>query len=367
MYKRNKKQSFRKDRKQKAKRINKLKKMLPILFLVPIVLVLFLFGSYKYLFFISSSNNNVKIEVEEGDSRYEIAEKLEEKGIIKSSDLFILYTKITKKGGDIKAGIHTINGSMSISDIIIKLEQIPEEDVIWIDAFPEGIRYDEIANYLEKGFASVTERNFSKQEFLNMCEDPWAYKGMGTEGILFVTKYVPEGNSAEGFLFPAKYDFYKDAETWEVFDRLVLTLKQRLEEENLLQEIEKSNLSLYEVLNIASMLEREGFTEKEYKMISDILQRRLQIGMHLGVDATSLYQLKDWEAELTYQELEDENPYNTRKNLGLPPTPISNPGIVTIKAVLNPTANEYLYYLHDSEGEIHYAKTNAEHEKNKSK
>ncbi len=131
----------------------------------------------------------------------------------------------------------------------------------------------------------------------------------------------------------------------------------------------RTNQTLNEVIIKASIVEREAYNNDERKTIAGIIDTRLKIDKALGIDATSQYgygystSQKTWwvTGDELLQALEQDNPYNTRKNLGLPPTPISNPGLDSIIAVLNPTQTEYLYYLHDSCGQIHYSRTLNEH------
>lgn len=303
----------------------------------------------------------VFMNIEEGVNRDQIANKLIKLDILQDSKLFILYTKISGKGSEIKAGNHVIPKNVNIKELVEKLEEVPDETTVWI-TIPEGLRYDEIAEIISIEFLKTKEGVFSKTEFLDMAENPHNYSYSDEIGS-FLDMYLPSGKPIEGFLYPDTYNFNVNATSKEIFETLVRTLKVKIGDSRL-SKIENSDYGLYETLNIAAMLEREARTEKQSKMIADIIIRRLEGGYYLGIDATSLYELKDWKAELTYKELKDDNPYNTRINYGLPPTPIANPGIETIDSVVNLTPNEYLYYLHDPNGEIHYGKTNSDHENN---
>jgi UPF0755 protein len=120
----------------------------------------------------------------------------------------------------------------------------------------------------------------------------------------------------------------------------------------------------YEDIILASMVEREGYNSTDRAIIADILQRRYEEGWLLQVDATLLYPKKDWSHTITDIDKEDDNPYNTYKYPGLPPTPICNPGLQSINAVRNPQPNSYYYYIHEDDGTAHYSTTLSEHNAN---
>ncbi len=131
--------------------------------------------------------------------------------------------------------------------------------------------------------------------------------------------------------------------------------------------IATSSFSETEIIIIASLLEREANDDTSMRMVSGIIQNRLDIGMPLQIDATLDYLLDKASHELTLDDLEIDSPYNTYVYKGLPPTPIANPGLTAIRAALEPTASSYLYYLTDDEGVFHYAETHEEHTANKAR
>jgi UPF0755 protein len=307
---------------------------------------------------LSNSNEVIAFNIERGEGRESIAKRLKEIGVIDNTDLFVWYTKISGEGAGIKAGSHKFEKNLNIKELVNVLEQAPDESTVWV-TIPEGLRYDEIAEIVASEFEGKKDVVFSKNKFLEMSENPHS-SNLNANVKQFLAEYLPAGKPIEGFLYPDTYNFYANSTTEDVFGTFVSTLISKVDT----TELSNSNFSLYEILNIASMLEREAYTEDEARMISDIIIRRMELGYFLGIDATTLYEKKDWKAVLDYRDFETTSPYNTRKVMGLPPTPISNPSITTIEAVLNPKANEYLYYIHDTSNQIYYAKTNAEHEAN---
>ena len=123
----------------------------------------------------------------------------------------------------------------------------------------------------------------------------------------------------------------------------------------------------YRDVIIASLLEREAVSLEDKRIVAGILYNRIDVGMRLDVDATVSYMKGDWRAPITYEDLQRDSPYNTRKNLGLPPGPICNPGLVSLEAAMSPAPSSYLYYLTGNNGHMYYAKTLEEHNVNKEK
>jgi UPF0755 protein len=146
-------------------------------------------------------------------------------------------------------------------------------------------------------------------------------------------------------------------------------LSDNFEKQILSVDFDKSLTSkkLDEIITMASIIEGEAVKDEDRRLITDILWRRIEIGMPLQVDTTFMYINGKSSSELTKADLKINSPYNTYVNKGLPPGPISNPGIEAINAVIFPTANKYLYYLSDKNGDMHYAETFAEHIRNKEK
>jgi UPF0755 protein len=129
-------------------------------------------------------------------------------------------------------------------------------------------------------------------------------------------------------------------------------------------ELSNSKYNLYEVITLASIVEREAIFEDDRGMVADILERRLEINWALEVDVSLLYYFEDWKYELTTEDLQTDTLYNTRLYTGLTPTPICNPGESAITAVLSPTSNNYWYFVSDNDGDLHYGETLDEHNSN---
>jgi UPF0755 protein len=248
---------------------------------------------------------------------------------------------------------------MELFDVLQKAKN--KEDIKV--TIPEGLRYDEIINIIAKAFK--TDINFDKDEITNIVEEPDEYT-FTTKVQAFLDEYKPEGKNLEGFLYPDTYYLAKDSTSKQIVEKLITTLSSKLTSVDL-STVKSSKYTLYEILTIASMLERETITTEEQPMVADVIFKRLEEGIQgvrlLQIDATIAYPYKDWSINV-FPLLKKDTPYNTYMRPGLTPTPIANPGITTIKASIYPKENNYFYYIHDKQGIIHYAENLGQHEAN---
>ncbi|MDO8522752.1 MAG: endolytic transglycosylase MltG [bacterium] len=201
---------------------------------------------------------------------------------------------------------------------------------------PEGLNFRQIGDLLEKNGL------FTKSDFIAVAQQE------------------------EGFLFPDTYRFYKDAKPADIISKMEENFNKKITQD-ILDKIGAQKKSLKDIIIMASILEEEVKSTEDRKIVSGILWKRISLGMGLNVDAALTYVLGKTSAELTDKDLKYDTPYNTYRYRGLPPTPISNPGLDTIFAALNPTISKYFYYLTDKKGNAHYAVTLEEHSLNKFK
>jgi UPF0755 protein len=280
----------------------------------------------------STFPKNTNIMIQEGATIKEAAQTLSRADVVRSELYlqFILRTRFAS--GYIRPGIYHFPNKLTtieIANAITKgtYSSPPDSSVV---TFPEGFRIKDMLSYLPPKYASATLDTFIQYE---------------------------------GYLFPDTYYIQKK----DSLDNIVTVMKNTFNEKTapLQSEIHNSPYSLNDIVTLASILEREGNDERSMRIISGILQKRLKNNMPLQVDATLEYLLGKSSDELTASDLDTDSPYNTYKHTGLPPTPIANPGLVAIKAVLDPINTDYYYYLSDSDGNFHYAKTFEEHKANK--
>lgn len=286
--------------------------------------------------------------IPKGASAENIADRLKEGGFVKSKAAFRIYLKVKGLEKKIPAGDYRLSSSFGLQKIVSTLITGPKG--LWV-TYPEGIRREEIA--------AITIKNLEVEEEASFWEE-----------------FIRESEGMEGFLFPDTYLFERGTGAKRIVEVLRGTFDQKTE--GLKRDIEKSDLSFGEVVNLASIVERETRKDEERPVVAGILLKRLKRGMSLDVDATLQYivggkrcgvkagpvlDCNFWEVPLL-GDRELKSPYNTYINRGFPPSPIANPGLSSIKAVLNPEDSPYFYYLHDREGKIHYAKTLEEHNEN---
>jgi UPF0755 protein len=342
-----------------------MKKVLTLLIILIIIIAALAAGLYTwYNKQLNAPNSDsqtlIEIEIEQGESAKDIAVKLQTAGLIKSSDVFYFYIKINQLAPSIQAGKFEIPQNLTIIEVTDIIQKAAGND-IWI-TIQEGLRMDEIAGILDEYFLREENTIYNKDKFLDICQNPDNYD-LSSE----ILDFKPDGKSLEGLIFPDTYNIKKDITTEELVELFLSTLYSKLQSEKLSIESHKE-LSAYEVIVLASIIEREARSSEQRYMVSDILQKRLRGEMDgvklLQTDATLLYEERDWEKVVTKELKEKESAYNTYVNTGLTPTPICNPGIDSIAAVLGPNANEYFFYLHDDEGKIHYAVTLDEHTNN---
>jgi len=309
--------------------------------LVLIILIVF-FSTITILWWknglnaVDPKNTTAKIFViKKGQGVREIANQLKQEGLIKDPIVFFLNTKRLGLDKQIQAGDFRLNPSMSSTEVAQNLTHGMLD--IWV-TIPEGKRAEEIADTL--------------QEKIPTYQQSWR------EALV----------TNEGYLFPDTYLIPKDAD----IDMVVSLMKNNFERKFESVKTEKtSSLSDEDIVKVASLVEREAKHASDRPMVASVIENRLDIDMGLQIDATVQYllgyepQAKTWwKKALTLDDLAINSPYNTYKTTGLPPTPISNPGLSAIKAALNPSKTDYIYYISDKNGVNRYAKTLVEHNAN---
>lgn len=272
--------------------------------------------------------------VAKGEGVREIANSLKTKGLIRDPIVFFLQTKRLGLDKDLEAGDFRLSPSMDLYTIIQNLTHGTLD--IWV-TIPEGIRAEEIANILKKDIPS--------------------YKPGWKETLA----------TREGYLFPDTYLIPRDADINLVMSILYNNFGNKYTG----VDGGKSGLTQQEIVTIASLIEREAKFAQDRPLVASVILNRLGIGMKLDIDATVQYALgweedekRWWKKNLTINDLKISSPYNTYRNVGLPPTPISNPGLSSIMAVINPSKTNYLFYISDKSGHLHFAKTIEEHNAN---
>lgn len=313
-----------------------MKRIIAVVILILVVVIISTFWWQNGVLPVNSQNNTPKIfVVENGQGVREIANSLKKESLIRDPVVFFL---ITKQGGldkKIQAGDFRLNPSLNAYEIAESLTHGTLD--IWVTV-PEGYRAEEIADILE---GKIPNYDKSWREVLNQNE---------------------------GYLFPDTYLIPRNADITTIISIFKNNFQTKYDS---VKSLKTNNLSDTQTLVLASLVEREAMLEEDRPLVASVIYNRLSIGMKLDIDATLQYALgyqKDekrwWKKGLTNEDKKLNSPYNTYTNPGLPPVPISNPGLSAIKAALNPAETDYFYYITDKNGKNRYAKTIEGHSAN---
>ncbi len=285
----------------------------------------------------------VVVNIPDGASAGSIGRILAEKGIIKSPFAFKLLAKLSGKGGRLQPGAYELNGRMTPAAV---LKKIADGDVCarWVTV-PEGFTVRQIADRL------AAKNLADKSRF-----EAFAMQG----GQSFKAGFPPPGPSLEGYLFPDTYLVPEGVSEDKIIDNMLQAFYDKVAKP-LQGEIAASGMSMHQVITLASLIEREAKVPEDRALISAVLHNRLSKNMRLQVDATVLYSLGAHKSRVLYRDLTVDSPYNTYKNAGLPPGPIANPGLASIKAALHPADADYLYYVARPDGSHIFSRTIEEH------
>ena len=300
------------------------------IFIVVIILFLSLFN-------ISAPTNfpiGSMYTVEKGTGLSSLATDLANKKIIQSPFLFKAFSVIFGGTKGVIAGDYDLSNKENSFTLAERITSGDYQLSLTKITIPEGLSIKEIGSLLSKKFIKINQISFDN---------------------------IAAGK--EGYLFPDTYFFLPNTEATTVVEKMQETFQERISELNL--QVKNFNKPLSDIIKMASIVEEEGRTTETRQIIAGILWKRLLLGMPLQVDSSFRYINGKTTADLTLVDLKIDSPYNSYLYKGLPPTPICNPGLDSIKATITPVQTAYFYFLSDKNGEMHYAKTYAEHLQNK--
>lgn len=295
-----------------------------------------------------------------------ISQNLEKEGFVRNKIFFETYVWLKKIQSNFQAGEHNLRKNMrlwEIADVLTKTSGPDERDIKILEGWNNG----EIGKYLEK------ENILSEEIFFKGLEN---FKASETDYDFL--KDRPGGAGLEGFLFPDTYRIYAKlppelrSEAGEENDLAKHIIKKMLNNfgeklsAELKEEIVKQKKTIFEIITMASVIEKEARGE-DLALVSDIFWRRIDEGIALQSDATVNYATGKYETQPSFDDLKIDSPYNTYKYRGLPEGPIGNPGLLAIKAAIYPKANNYWYFLHAKDGQTIYSRNFEEHKANKVK
>jgi UPF0755 protein len=277
--------------------------------------------------FHGEGSGRVVVKIPKGASASEVGDILDEKGVVSSSTLFQIRVTIAGKRSDLYPGRFVLAHDMSYSSAIDALSKAPVKKVAVV-TIPEGDSRAQAAPLAEE---AGLKGSYLDETVHSRYLDPAKYGGKKAKNL-------------EGFLFPDTFELKPGAPVADLVQLQLEDFKRRIKGVDM-SYAKKKNLTVYDVITIASMIEREAQVEKERPLVAAVIYNRLHEGMPLGIDATTRFATGNYEDPLTESELAVDSPYNTRTHSGLPPGPIGNPGLASIEAAAHPAKVDYLFYV----------------------
>jgi conserved hypothetical protein, YceG family len=306
---------------------------------LPLLVLLFFYNIYY-----SGSPSGafpIEVRVEPGDSFATVTRKLREQQVISNGLFFSLWARFNGSEKKVHQGLYRFESSVAPWEVLDRL--VTGKGIFFIVTIPEGLTIKEIADLLDK--MQIADR----EKFLAAANDP---NVLGPLGLA--------DRGLEGYLFPSTYHFIPATPERDIINTMAEQFRKS--SQPLLAKAESSaQLTPHELLTLASIVEKETGVEAERALIAAVFYNRLKRQMPLQSDPTVIYGLKNFNGNLTKKDLRDDNPYNTYRISALPPGPICNPSLSSIKAVLNPPDVPYLYFVSKNDGSHLFSETIEEH------
>lgn len=288
------------------------------------------------------------VAIKADDTVGSVATSLKKAGIIQYKNLFLIYAGITNAREKISVGTYELNTTMDYRAIVAALGKSSSSRMTVSVTIPEGYT-------LEQTFQLMAEKGISSYDGLMKMASGYDYN-------FSFLKDLPLGSATrlEGYLFPDTYEFYLGEDPKTAINKMLINFDTKVTNE-MREKANQMGYSVHEIVNIASMIEKET-TGKDQRAIASVIYNRLNnpgTFPYLQIDATVQYALKERKEQLSTEDLKVDSPYNTYRNKGLPAGPIANPGLTAIKAALNPEKTGYYYYALGEDGAHHFFKTHA--------
>jgi UPF0755 protein len=292
--------------------------------------------------FAGDGEGSVRVRIPEGATLGDIADLLEREGVIDSASFFELRARLAGRSGNLRPGPYELREDMPYLLVLDRLEEGVPPNVVQV-TIPEGRSRSEVAPIVKR-----LRGNYMRATRRHPALDPRDYQARGA-------------NSLEGFLFPATYELKKGQPVKRLVGKQLQTFKRNFDKVDM-SYARRRNLTPFDVLTIASLVEREAAVAAERPLIASVIYNRLRDGIRLDIDATTRFVTGNWEEPLKESELQNPDPYNTRVHYGLPPGPIGSPGLASIKAAARPAKTDYIFYVVAvcGNGKHKFAETDAE-------
>ncbi|MCQ9210627.1 endolytic transglycosylase MltG [Granulicatella seriolae] len=306
----------------------------------------------------ASQTQTFEVEIPSGSSVREIADILQTNKVIRNAKIFNYYTKM-KNVSEFKAGFYKFSSSMTLDQVITALTgggQDQSETAAKI-LIREGDQLKDIAKAVEEATAYTAEEFIAKAQdmtFFNLLLETYPK-------LLTASNYVADTRyHLEGYLFPATYDVDKNSTLQMIITAMVKKTDEVMSK--YYDQIEEKGTDVHKILTMASLVEKEGVSDEDRKLIAGVFYNRIKDDMMLQTDISVLYALDVHKEIVTLQDLEVDSPYNLYKHYGMGPGPYNSPSDHAIQAALNPTDSTYLYFLADtSTGKVYYSETYEQH------
>jgi UPF0755 protein len=324
------------------------RRIIAVLALAAIVVALYAINA-TFQPFHGDGTGSVRVKIPQGADAGRIGDILAEKGVVDSGTFFMLNATVTGRRGGLRPGNYTLRRGMTNGQAIDALTKGPKAKVVKTTdiTIPEGPSIREEAPKIDK--TSLTG------SYAKAASAPKVLRAIRRLG-------APKGTkTAEGFMFPATYTLVEGSRTADLVSKQLAAFRDNFNSVDR-SYARRKKLTRYDVLIIASLVEREAQLDRERPLVASVIYNRLRLGMPLGIDATIRYETGRWDRPILQSELDEPTPYNTRLRRGLPPTPIGNPGLKSMKAAAKPARTDYLFFVRKpgKSGEHAFSSTDAE-------
>ena len=291
---------------------------------------------------VGENTQTIILSIPPGATLKKISTDLKGLSLIRNASAFRLLANIRQKQTHIQVGEYELNQSMLPMDILKAITS--GKTVLHPVTIPEGYRISEIAELLTKTI-SINKEIFIKE----------------SRNKDLLNKLNITSKSLEGYLFPETYHFSKHTAEKKIIQTMLSTFQQQMKTKNIQDQIQSSDMSLHEIITLASLIEKETGMNGERKHISSVFHNRLKRKMRLQTDPTVIYAIENFDGNIRKKDLDIDSPYNTYRYKGLPPGPIASPGIKSIVAALNPIKTNHLYFVSKKDGSHQFSSSLKEH------
>ncbi len=319
--------------------------------LVALVVVVVLFVANAVIEpFKGDGAGSVAVKIPAGVNAGDVGSILADRGVVSSAFFFELRATLGGDRGNLRAGVYRLRKGMSNGAALAVLTEVKAAAAVIKVVLPEGPARSEIAPVVKKQGVSGS---YISASVSSTKLNPRSYGAPANV------------KSLEGFLFPATYELLKKAPTARrLVDDQMVAFKRNFASVDM-SYAKKKNLTAFDVVTLASIIEREVFLDRDRALVAAVFYNRLRQSISLGADATTRFAVSNWSKPLTVSELNSPSKYNTRRFSGLPPGPIGNPGLASIKAAAKPAKSDYLFFVVAPcrNGGLSFAKTDAEFQK----